>query len=122
MKTIPRDAAQQAIPPLSHTFRRRMGGTTYEVCVRFKEQAESMEDKVLRMIRNDESNGVVKYPAIGEVNQANHSSRENTNTVGSKPTDARYETPETPEKEEKPCLQNEPVCGMMVVPQMSRSA
>ena len=49
---------------------RRIGSTTYKVKVVFSGEAESIEDKILRMIRNEameigEKSGIMKAPLMG---------------------------------------------------------
>ena len=48
---------------------RRIGSTTYKVKVAFSGEAEPMEDKILRMIRNEameigEKSGIMKTPLM----------------------------------------------------------
>ncbi len=48
---------------------RRIGSTTYKVKVAFSGEAEPMEDKILRMIRNeameiDEKSGIMETPLM----------------------------------------------------------
>ena len=49
---------------------RRIGSTTYKVKVAFSGEAEPMEDKILRMIRNEameigEKSGIMETPLMG---------------------------------------------------------
>lgn len=47
--------ATEATPP---TMVRKIGKTTYKVCIHFSETSrETMDDKVLRLIKNDIRNG-----------------------------------------------------------------
>jgi hypothetical protein len=40
------------------TIRKRIGATNYEVCVYFsRESGESLEDKIIRLVRNEALNG-----------------------------------------------------------------
>ena len=52
-----------------HYITRRIGSTTYKVKVAFSNEAESMEDKILRMIRNEtieigEESGIMETPLM----------------------------------------------------------
>ena len=52
-----------------HYITRRIGSTTYNVKVTFSNEAESMEDKILRMIRNEtmeigEESGIMETPLM----------------------------------------------------------
>ena len=112
MKEMNTGPDKRFCPRLKQTFHRRMGGTTYQVHVRFKEQAEPMEDKVLRMVRNDanaNANSGVAHSA-GGVNAGKFQAIR-TNSI-------RTNTGESPKNH----FQNELVCDMMTLPQMSRSA
>ena len=51
------------------TMIRRIGSTTYKVKVYFKEDGETIEDKILRIVRNegfksDEPCGIIKLPQM----------------------------------------------------------
>ena len=51
------------------TMIRRIGKTTYKVKVYFKENGETIEDKILRIVRNegfksDEPCGIIKLPQM----------------------------------------------------------
>ena len=51
------------------TMIRRIGSTTYKVKVYFKESGETMEDKILRIVRNeafknDEACGIINLPQM----------------------------------------------------------
>ena len=53
----------------STTMIRRIGSTTYKVKVYFKENGETMEDKILRIVRNeafkiDEACGIITIPQM----------------------------------------------------------
>ena len=106
MKEMNTGASEKSYPIRKQTFHRRMGGTTYEVHVCFKEQAELMEDKVLRMIRND-TNTAEKCIAQSAAGEQALIFREIPENVG---------------EAQENHFQNEPVCDMMTMPQMSRSA
>lgn len=45
------------VQDMSHTFYKKIGSTVYEVSVHFSQTSrESMEDKILRLIQNDDIN------------------------------------------------------------------
>ena len=51
------------------TMIRRIGSTTYKVKVYFKDSGETMEDKILRIVRNeafknDEACGIINLPQM----------------------------------------------------------
>ena len=51
------------------TMIRRIGSTTYKVKAYFKDSGETMEDKILRIVRNedfksDEPCGIIKLPQM----------------------------------------------------------
>ena len=51
------------------TMIRRIGSTTYKVKVYFKENGQTMEDKILRIVRNetfknDEACGIITIPQM----------------------------------------------------------